>query len=158
MLRVKLFLIGKTSYEFLKDGELEYSKRLTHYCNFERVDFSDIKNGKSLNREEFKKREAQQFLKKIESTDFVVLLDENGKNKSSIEFANWISSRIDLPNQTVVFVVGGAFGFDKELYERAQLQLSLSKMTFSHQMVRMIFLEQLYRAFTILKGEPYHHE
>lgn len=157
MLRVKLFLIGKTSYEFLKDGEQEYSKRLMHYCNFERVDFSDIKNGKSLNREELKKREAHQFLKKIESTDFVVLLDENGKNKSSIEFANWISSRIELPNQTVVFVVGGAFGFDKELYERAQLQLSLSKMTFSHQMIRMLFLEQLYRGFTILNNEKYHH-
>ncbi|MBM3431250.1 MAG: 23S rRNA (pseudouridine(1915)-N(3))-methyltransferase RlmH [Bacteroidetes bacterium] len=158
MLEVKLFLIGKTSYEFLKDGEQEYSKRLMHYCNFERVDFVDIKNGKSLNREELKKRESQQFLKKIEATDFVVLLDEHGKTKSSIEFANWISSRFEFPNQTVVFVVGGAFGFDKELYERAQLQFSLSKMTFSHQMVRMLFLEQLYRAFTILKGEPYHHE
>lgn len=158
MLEVKLFLIGKTSYEFLKDGEQEYSKRLMHYCNFERVDFVDIKNGKSLNREELKKRESQQFLKKLESTDFVVLLDEHGKTKSSIEFANWISSRFEFPNQTVVFVVGGAFGFDKELYERAQLQFSLSKMTFSHQMVRMLFLEQLYRAFTILKGEPYHHE
>lgn len=158
MLKIKLFVIGKTTFEFLRNGESEYTKRLTHYCNLERIDFADIKNGNSLSREELKKREYQQFIKKIESTDYVVLLDENGKEKSSIEFANWISNRLEFPNQKVIFIVGGAFGFDKELYERAQLKLSLSKMTFSHQMVRMLFLEQLYRAFTILKGEPYHHE
>ncbi|MFM7759092.1 MAG: 23S rRNA (pseudouridine(1915)-N(3))-methyltransferase RlmH [Crocinitomicaceae bacterium] len=157
MLKVKLFLIGKTSYEFLKDGEQEYSKRLMHYCNFERVDFADIKNGKSLSLEELKKRESQQFLKKIESSDFVVLLDEHGNNLSSVELANWISSRLELANKTIIFVIGGAFGFDKELYERAQMKLSLSKMTFSHQMVRMIFLEQLYRGFTIMNNEKYHH-
>lgn len=157
MLKIKLFLIGKTSSEFLKKGEQEYSKRLAHYCNFERVDFPDIKNGKSLTREELKKREAQQFIRKLESADYVVLLDENGIVNSSLEFAHWISRRLEFSNQTVVFIVGGAFGIDKELQERAHLKLSLSKMTFSHQMIRMLFLEQLYRGFTILNNEKYHH-
>ncbi|MBM3160229.1 MAG: 23S rRNA (pseudouridine(1915)-N(3))-methyltransferase RlmH [Bacteroidetes bacterium] len=157
MLKVKLLLIGKTSYPFLRDGENEYVKRLVHYCNFECFYLSDIKNGKSYTKEELKKKESQQFLNKIERTDFVVLLDETGNHKSSIEFAHWISERLQFSHQTLVFIIGGAYGVNKELYERAQLNLALSKMTFSHQMVRMIFLEQLYRAFTIEKGEKYHH-
>lgn len=158
MLKVKLFLVGKTTYNFLREGEAEYIKRLGHYCSFERIDFPDIKNGKSLLRDALKNREAQQFLKKIDSTDFVVLLDEKGDQKSSKQFAEWLSHEIIPKSQTLVFIVGGAFGFDDELFKRSQRLFSLSKMTFSHQMVRMIFLEQLYRAFTIVRGEPYHHE
>jgi 23S rRNA (pseudouridine1915-N3)-methyltransferase len=158
MLKVKLFLIGKTSYDFLKFGEAEYAKRLVHYCSFDRIDFPDIKNGKSLSIEVLKKKESQQFLKKIEPTDYLILLDEKGETKTSIQFSQWISERSMSANQSLVFVVGGAYGFDEEIYMRANAKLSLSKMTYSHQMVRMIFLEQLYRAFTILKGEPYHHE
>lgn len=155
-MKVKLILVGKTAFKFLKEGEEVYEKRLKHYCNFERIEIPDLKNLKNFSKEEIKRKESELVRSKISHNDFVVLLDEQGALSTSIEFASWIEKRMLQP-QTVVFIIGGAFGFDNNLYERMNYKISLSKMTFSHQMVRMIFLEQLYRAFSILKGEPYHH-
>jgi 23S rRNA (pseudouridine1915-N3)-methyltransferase len=127
------------------------------HCSFERIEVQDVKNPKNFSKEEIKRKEAISILSKLSPNDFLILMDENGKEFSSVEFANWIEKRNLLP-QNIIFVIGGAYGFDSSLYERMNMKLALSRMTFSHQMVRLIFLEQLYRAFTITKGEPYHHE
>ena len=156
-MKVKLLVVGKTAFDYLKIGEEIYQDRLKHYCSFERIEVQDVKNPKNFSKEEIKRKEAISILSKLSPNDFLVLLDENGKEFSSVELANWIEKRNLLP-QNIVFVIGGAYGFDSSLYERMNMKLALSKMTFSHQMVRVIFLEQLYRAFTITKGEPYHHE
>jgi 23S rRNA (pseudouridine1915-N3)-methyltransferase len=156
-MKVKFLIIGKTAFDYLKVGEEVYQDRLKHYCSFERIEVQDVKNPKNLSKEEIKRKEASSILAKLSPNDFLVLLDENGKVFSSNEFAIWIAKRQSLP-QNIVFLIGGAYGFDGSLYERMNMKLALSKMTFSHQMVRVIFLEQLYRAFTIIKGEPYHHE
>ena len=156
-MKVKFLVIGKTAFDYLKVGEEVYQDRLKHYCSFERIEVQDVKNPKNLSKEEIKRKEASSILAKLSPNDFLVLLDENGKVFSSNEFAIWIEKRQSLP-QNIVFLIGGAYGFDGSLYERMNMKLALSKMTFSHQMVRVIFLEQLYRAFTIIKGEPYHHE
>lgn len=156
-MKVKFLIIGKTAFDYLKVGEEVYQDRLKHYCSFERIEVQDVKNPKNLSKEEIKRKEASSILAKLSPNDFLVLLDENGKVFSSNEFAIWIEKRQSLP-QNIVFLIGGAYGFDGSLYERMNMKLALSKMTFSHQMVRVIFLEQLYRAFTIIKGEPYHHE
>jgi 23S rRNA (pseudouridine1915-N3)-methyltransferase len=155
-MRVKLIVVGKTAFQYLKEGEDISEKRLQHYCNYERIDIPDLKNLKNYSKEEIKRKESEIILPKLSNNDFVVLLDEHGNQSTSLEFASWIEKRMFQP-QTIVFIIGGAFGFDKNLYERMNYKISLSKMTFSHQMVRMIFLEQLYRGFSILKGEPYHH-
>lgn len=156
-MKVKFLVVGKTAFDYLKVGEEIYQDRLKHYCSFERIEVQDVKNPKNLSKDEIKRKEASSILAKLSPNDFLVLLDENGKELSSVELANWIEKRNLLP-QNIVFLIGGAYGFDSSLYERMNLKLALSKMTFSHQMVRIIFLEQLYRAFTITKGEPYHHE
>jgi 23S rRNA (pseudouridine1915-N3)-methyltransferase len=155
-MRVKLIVVGKTAFQYLKEGEDIYEKRLQHYCNYERIDIPDLKNLKNYSKEEIKRKESEIILSKLSNNDFVVLLDENGNQSTSLEFASWIEKRMFQP-QTIIFIIGGAYGLDKNLYERMNYKISLSKMTFSHQMVRMIFLEQLYRGFSILKGEPYHH-
>lgn len=155
-MKVRLIVTGKTSFDYLKVGELIYENRLSHYCNFERVEIGDLKNAKNFSREEIKRKEADVIFTKISSNDFLVLLDENGNQNSSEEFAFWLEKRLQMP-QHIVFVIGGAYGFDDRLYKRMNYKFALSKMTFSHQMVRIIFLEQLYRGFTILKKEPYHH-
>ena len=156
-MKVKFLVVGKTAFDYLKVGEEIYQDRLKHYCSFERIEVQDVKNPKNFSKEEIKRKEAISILSKLSPNDFLVLLDENGKEFSSVELANWIEKRNLLP-QNIVCVIGGAYGFDSSLYERMNMKLALSKMTFSHQMVRVIFLEQLYRAFTITKGEPYHHE
>ena len=156
-MKVKLLVVGKTAFDYLKVGEEIYQDRLKHYCIFERIEVQDVKNPKNFSKEEIKRKEAISILSKLSPNDFLILMDENGKEFSSVEFANWIEKRNLLP-QNIIFVIGGAYGFDSSLYERMNMKLALSKMTFSHQMVRLIFLEQLYRAFTITKGEPYHHE
>ncbi|MFY7945053.1 MAG: 23S rRNA (pseudouridine(1915)-N(3))-methyltransferase RlmH [Crocinitomicaceae bacterium] len=155
-MKVKFLVVGKTAFDYLKVGEGIYSERLKHYCNLERVEISDVKNPKNLSQEEIKRKEADSILAKLLPTDFVVLLDENGTEMSSVDLANWIEKRMILP-QNLVFIIGGAYGFNSELYNRMNFKMSLSQMTFSHQMVRVIFLEQLYRAFSIIRGEPYHH-
>jgi 23S rRNA (pseudouridine1915-N3)-methyltransferase len=155
-MKVKFLVVGKTTFDYLKVGEDIYQERLKHYCSFERIEVQDVKNPKNLPKEEIKRKEAISILAKLSANDFLVLLDEKGKEFGSEEFGNWIEKRQLLP-QNVVFLIGGAYGFDASLYDRMNLRLALSRMTFSHQMVRVIFLEQLYRAFTITKGEPYHH-
>jgi 23S rRNA (pseudouridine1915-N3)-methyltransferase len=156
-MKVKLLVVGKTAFDYLKVGEEIYQDRLNHYCSFERIEVQEVKNPKNLSKDEIKRKEASSILTKLAANDFLVLLDENGNEFSSVEFAKWIEKRNLLP-QNIVFLIGGAYGFDQSIYERMNMKLALSRMTFSHQMVRIIFLEQLYRAFTILKGEPYHHE
>jgi len=130
---------------------------LIHYLPFEKLVLSDIKNPKNLSLEELKKKEGELILSKITNQDFLVLMDENGTDFSSINFSFWIEQKVNEGMRSMIFVIGGAFGFSKEVYDRSNQLISLSKMTFSHQLVRVIFLEQLYRAQTILKGEPYHH-
>lgn len=156
-MKIRFFVVGKTAFEDLKVGEQRYQQRLCHYCSFERIEIADIKNPKALTQTQIKEKEGAQILAKINPTDFLILLDENGKQFSSIDFATWLAQKQLQHNGSFVFVIGGAYGFSPAVYERAQFKQSLSSMTFSHQMVRMIFLEQLYRAFSILKGEPYHH-
>lgn len=156
-MKIKFFVIGKTAFPDLKLGEERYQARLSHYCSFERIEIPDVKNPKSLSQEQLKKKEGELVLSRLNTTDFLILLDENGEQFSSPELASWIEKKRWVVNGPFAFLIGGAYGFSEEVYQRANATLSLSKMTFSHQMVRMIFLEQLYRAFTILKGEPYHH-
>ncbi|MBW7846024.1 MAG: 23S rRNA (pseudouridine(1915)-N(3))-methyltransferase RlmH [Bacteroidia bacterium] len=156
-MHIKLIQTGKTHFKFVDSGFEEFTKRLKHYCKLENILIELPSKLKSTDINLIKKNEGELLLKKIQSTDFVVLLDEKGKEFNSIEFASNIQ-KLQLHYATIVFVIGGAYGFSKEVYERANSTISLSKMTFSHQLIRLIFIEQLYRAFTILKGEPYHHE
>jgi 23S rRNA (pseudouridine1915-N3)-methyltransferase len=157
-MNIKLIVIGKTKSKFLLDGENEYVKRLKHYCKFSELIISDIKNGGKLSKKELKEKEGNLVLGSIKNNDYVILLDDKGLTLSSIGFAELLNKKMVLSTSELVFIVGGAFGFSESVYKRANTKLSLSKMTFSHQMVRIIFKEQLYRAFTILKGEKYHHE
>ena len=157
-MNIKLIIIGKTKSEFLIEGENEYQKRLKHYCKFSELIIPDIKNGGKLSKKELKEKEGSLILASIKNSDYVILLDDKGLTLSSTGFAELLNKKMVSSSHELIFVVGGAFGFSESVYKRANTKLSLSKMTFSHQMVRLIFKEQLYRAFTILKGEKYHHE
>jgi 23S rRNA (pseudouridine1915-N3)-methyltransferase len=156
-MHIKLILNGKIDEAYLCEGISIFEKRLKHYCSFEQIILPSIKAG-GLNAEQIKEKEAELIHKQIKHTDYVILLDEKGKQLSSIEFAEFISKQQLASVKTLVFLIGGPFGFSKSIYNRANYLLSLSKMTFSHQMIRLLFIEQLYRAFTIIKGEKYHHE
>ena len=156
-MKVKLIVVGKTNVNYLKDGETEYDQRIQHYVNFEQLIISDVKNAKNRSSIELKNKEGQQILSKISNSDYVVLLDEKGKQFSSLEFSNFLNKKNLTSTKYLVFIIGGAFGFSDEVYKRADYKLSLSKMTFTHQMIRLVFKEQLYRAFTIIKGEKYHN-
>ena len=156
-MKISIITVGKTASKSVSELENDYFGRLKHYCNFENICVPAIKNAKNFFVEELKKEEGKALLKVIGNDDFVALLDEKGKNFTSLEFAQWIEKQ-QFKSKKTVFVIGGAFGFSKEIYSRANFLLSLSKMTFSHQIVRAIFAEQLYRAMTIIKGEKYHHE
>jgi len=157
-LKIKFICIGKTGKEFLLAGEQEYLNRLKHYIPIERIEIPDIKNAKSLSIDQIKELEGKEILSKVAVTEQIVLLDENGKNYSSVEFSDFLQQKFNQGGKGIAFVVGGAYGFSDEVYKQAVTKISLSKMTFSHQMIRMIFFEQIYRAMTILKGEPYHHQ
>ena len=157
-MKIPFLVLGKTEDSFLKEGIEKYVKRLKHYVKFEMVEIPELKNTKSLTEEQQKSKEAELILKNLASTDYVVLLDEKGLEYTSVQFSGYISKRMLSSVQNLVFIVGGPYGFDNNLQTKANDKLSLSKMTFSHQMVRLFFVEQLYRAFSILKGEPYHHE
>lgn len=157
-MKVKFICIGKTGKSFLEEGENEYLKRLKHYIPVERIEIPDLKNQKKLTFEQIKELEGKEILAKIQSGDQLILLDERGKHYSSVDFANFLQQRFNSGGKALAFVVGGAYGFSEEVYAAASAKISLSTMTFSHQMVRMIFFEQLYRAMTILKNEPYHHD
>ncbi len=156
-MKVSCWFIGKTAFPYLKEGMAVYEKRLGHYLPFESVILPDVKNAGKMKTEQLKKEEAKIVLSKVKSEDYLVLLDEKGRQYSSVEFAQFLEKRLQASHRRLIFLVGGAFGFAPELYERAQAKLSLSKMTFSHQMVRLFFLEQVYRAMTILRGEKYHN-
>ncbi|PRD47465.1 23S rRNA (pseudouridine(1915)-N(3))-methyltransferase RlmH [Sphingobacterium haloxyli] len=157
-MKVALLCVGKTDESFIKMGIENYAKRLKHYVHFDIFVIPDIKNARHLTQEQQKTREGELILKQLKNGDFVVLLDERGKAFRSLEFAKFLEQKMVGSVQHVVFIIGGPYGFSEEVYERANEQLSLSKMTFSHQMIRLFFVEQLYRAFTIQRGEPYHHE
>lgn len=156
-MKVKFICIGKTGKPFLEEGESEYLKRLKHYLPVEKLEILDLKNAKNLTVEQIKELEGREIISKMQPGDQLILLDENGAQFTSLEFAQFFQQKFNAGGKTIVFVVGGAYGFSAEVYSLATGKISLSKMTFSHQMVRMIFFEQIYRAMTILKGEPYHH-
>jgi 23S rRNA (pseudouridine1915-N3)-methyltransferase len=156
-MKIQLLLSGKTRFPFIREGIEEYRRRLVHYTDFQIRELPDMKNSGSWPEKKVKEEEAKTILKAIDNRDYVVLLDERGKHMDSLEFAGLLEKQQYGSFRTMLFVVGGAYGFAGEVYERANLELSLSKMTFSHQLVRLIFLEQLYRAYTIMRGEPYHH-
>ena len=156
-MRIRLLTVGKTDVPWVKEGLDIYVSRLSHYVPFGLEEIPELKNVSSLSRDQIKEKEGELILKAIKPKDFVVLLDEKGKEYRSVEFARELSARM-ASGRDLTFVVGGAYGFSEAVYGLADGKLSLSKMTYSHQMVRTIFAEQLYRAFTILRGEPYHHE
>jgi 23S rRNA (pseudouridine1915-N3)-methyltransferase len=156
-MKITLLVVGKTNDVYLIEGIEKYAKRLIHYCKFQLIEIPELKNTKSLSEEQQKEKEAELILSKISNTDLVMLLDETGKQFSSIDFSKQINNWQNQSVGAVVFIVGGPYGFDQKIKARANGEISLSKMTFSHQMVRLFFVEQIYRAFSILKGEPYHH-
>jgi 23S rRNA (pseudouridine1915-N3)-methyltransferase len=157
-MKVSLIMVGKTDFRFIEEGETMYSERIGRYISFEKIVIKDVKNRKSLEQLQIKKLEGIEILNRIQQGDYVVLLDDKGKEFNSMGFSSFIESKILTVPKRLVFIIGGAYGFSDEVYQMAKEKLSVSKMTFSHQIVRLIFLEQLYRAFTIIKGEPYHHE
>jgi 23S rRNA (pseudouridine1915-N3)-methyltransferase len=157
-MKIIFLTVGKTEDAYLKEGIEKYVKRLKHYCKLELVDLNELKNTKALTPDQQKTKEAEMILKKVAATDYVVLLDENGTEFTSQQFAAYLDKRSISSSANIVFIVGGPYGFDQSVYQRANDKLSFSRMTFSHQMIRLFFTEQLYRAFTIIKGEPYHHQ
>ncbi len=157
-MKITFLVIGKTDEAYLREGIEKYLKRLKHYIAFQHLEIPDLKNTKHLNEAEQKSKEAELILKQLKPNDQLILLDENGEEFSSEGFATYLNKKMLASVQNLVFVVGGPYGFDKSMYQKANGKISLSRMTFSHQMVRLFFVEQVYRAFTILKGEPYHHQ
>ncbi len=157
-MKTLLLTIGETDQKYIKEGIADYVKRLSFYIPFESKVIPDLKNRSSLSLENQKEKEGQLILNHVSAGDFLVLLDERGSELSSIEFSKWMEKKMAAGMRQLIFVVGGPYGFSKSVYERANNLVSLSKLTFSHQMVRLIFVEQLYRAMTIIKNEPYHHE
>lgn len=156
-MKTTLILVGKTNGKLFNEGIDDYAKRIGHYTPFAVKVLPELKSTKSLSESQQKDKEGKMILKSISPSDLVVLLDEHGTEYRSMEFAKWIEKRRN-GGSDLVFVIGGPYGFSPDVYNRADALISLSRMTFSHQMVRLIFVEQLYRACTIIKGEPYHHE
>ena len=156
-MKITLLVVGKTTNAALDSLIADYQIRLTHYAPFELRVLPELKNAKSLSFEQQKQSEGEMILRSVSASSWVVLLDEHGKEFRSVEFADWLQKSMSA-GRDIVFVVGGPYGFSPDVYARANAQIALSKMTFSHQMVRLVFVEQIYRAMTILRGEPYHHE
>ncbi|PKP24615.1 MAG: 23S rRNA (pseudouridine(1915)-N(3))-methyltransferase RlmH [Bacteroidetes bacterium HGW-Bacteroidetes-2] len=157
-MKIKLVAVGKTDNKNFQSLIEDYKKRLGFYVSFEMQIILDIKNAKSFSETQQKQKEGEILLKFLEPSDVVYLLDENGKTFSSIAFSDFIQKKMNSGIKNLIFILGGPYGFSEEIYARANGKISLSAMTFSHQMVRLFFIEQLYRAFTILKNEPYHHQ
>ena len=157
-MKITLLTIGKTEDKYLIEGIDIYLKRLKHYIPFQIIEIPELKNTKNLSRDQQKIKEAELIFKNIQSTDHIILLDENGKELTSKNFSVYLNKKMVGGQQHLVFIIGGPYGFSEEVYTRSNDKLSFSQMTFSHQMIRLFFTEQLYRAFTILKGEPYHHD
>ena len=156
-MKTLLILVGKTTDKHFQTGITDYVERIGHYMPFELVTIPELKNTKHLTEEQQKVMEGELILRLLQPSDTVVLLDEHGHEFRSIEFAQWMEQKRNTARR-LVFVIGGPYGFSKDVYARANEQLSLSRMTFSHQMIRLVFTEQVYRACTIIKGEPYPHE
>ena len=157
-MKITLLTIGKTEDKYLLEGLDIYLKRLKHYISFKILEIPELKGTKSLSREQQKSKESELIFKNIHSTDHVILLDEKGQEFSSKQFSTFLNKKMVGGQQHLVFIVGGPYGFSEEIYLRSNEKISLSRMTYSHQMIRLLFTEQLYRAYTILKGEPYHHD
>ncbi|MBO7558080.1 MAG: 23S rRNA (pseudouridine(1915)-N(3))-methyltransferase RlmH [Bacteroidaceae bacterium] len=157
-MKVALVLVGKTVNKHFVELIDEYAGRVKHYIGFDIITIPELKNTKSLSADQQKQQEGELILKQMQAGDHVVLLDEHGKEFRSVEFSSYMEQKMQTVNKRLVFVIGGPYGFSPDVYGRANEKISLSKMTFSHQMVRLIFVEQLYRAMTIMRGEPYHHE
>ena len=157
-MKILLLVIGKTDENYLTEGIHKYCKRLRHYIGFDFEEIPDLKNRKSLSESHQKKQEGTLIISKLKAGDKLILLDDKGKDFSSVGFSKHLQQQMNSGIKRLVFVVGGPYGFDESLHAKAQAKLSLSKMTFSHQMIRLFFVEQVYRALTILKNEPYHHE
>jgi 23S rRNA (pseudouridine1915-N3)-methyltransferase len=157
-MKIALLQTGKTNERHINEGVEIYSSRIRKYAGFEIITISDLKDTRNMPATEQKSKEGKKILGVVSKDDFVVILDERGKEFGTVEFSGWLERRSMIPGKRIVFVIGGPWGFSDEVIARADFRLSLSKMTFPHQLVRLLFLEQLYRAFTIIKGEPYHHE
>lgn len=157
-MRISLLTVGKTDVKWVREGLETYVSRLSHYVPFSLEEIPELRNASALSREQIREKEGELIVRRLKDTDEVILLDEHGREYRSVEWAAFLGEKLSRSSRDLVFVVGGAYGFSQKVYDRAASRLSLSKMTFSHQMVRTIFAEQLYRAFTILRGEPYHHE
>ncbi len=157
-MKIMLIQVGKTNEKYLEEGIGNYVNRLKHYSDFSIVTLPELKNAKSLSIEQQKEKDTETILKSLEPNDEIILLDEKGKEFTSTEFASYMEKKMASTRKRIVFVIGGPFGFSQKIYGMAHGKISISRMTFSHQMIRLLFVEQLYRAFTIIKGEHYHHE
>lgn len=157
-MKITLLTVGKTDKDWVRQGMDIYISRLKHYIPFSVIEIPELKNVSALSKDQIKAREGELILKNIKPTDDLIILDERGKEYTSTELAKVIQDKISYAGKDMVYVIGGAYGFSEAVYQRANSKISLSRMTFSHQMVRAIFVEQIYRAFTIMRGEPYHHE
>ena len=156
-MRIRTLSIGKTNVEYVRQGLEEFNSRISKYCKYEWDEIPDVKNRAKLPKNDLKVEEAKLILKRLVPNERLILLDEGVRNLSSVKFASWLSDAVNLQAKDVCFVIGGAYGFSQELYDRSEMKISLSPMTFNHQLIRLIFAEQLYRGFTIIRGEPYHH-
>jgi 23S rRNA (pseudouridine1915-N3)-methyltransferase len=157
-MKFTLYNIGKTDIRYINEGISDYSKRIGHFIDFTVTDLPEIKNKKNFSPDTIKQKEGELLIKFLAKTDVIILLDENGTEFKSRGFSEWLNKLINQGNKQVSFVTGGAYGFSEDLYKIAHFKISLSKLTFTHQVVRLVFVEQLYRACTIMKGIPYHNE
>ncbi|MBQ8969344.1 MAG: 23S rRNA (pseudouridine(1915)-N(3))-methyltransferase RlmH [Bacteroidaceae bacterium] len=157
-MKTTFIVIGKTTDKRIEQLTNEYIGRICHYMPFEMRVIPELRNAKNLSQEQQKEQEAELIKKALQPGDYIVLLDEHGKERRSVDFASWVEKRMATGPRRLVFIVGGPYGFAPQVYDLAQEKISLSQMTFSHQMIRLLFVEQVYRAMTILRGEPYHHE
>ena len=157
-MKIRFVVVGRTVEKYLVDACAEYEKRIKKYIPFEFVVLKDLKNTANMPFDTIKQKESELLMPYLDTSSVRILLDEHGKEVSSMEFSQYISKKISLQNKDITFIIGGPYGFDNQVYQKSDEKISLSKMTFSHQMVRLIFMEQLYRAFTIINNEPYHHE
>jgi 23S rRNA (pseudouridine1915-N3)-methyltransferase len=157
-MKIQLLVVGKTGQDFVETGLNEFNSRLKHYIPFEMEVVPDIKNVRNLSFEQQKEKEGENLLKSLQTGDYVVLLDERGKEFTSLQFAEYLEKKTHSVAKRLVFIIGGPYGFSKKVQNAAHEKIALSKMTFSHQLIRLIFMEQIYRALTILNNQPYHHE
>ena len=157
-MKISLFVVGKTNHNYLSPGIDDYTKRINHYIPFNIQYIADAKNTKNLSQAQQKQADGQNLLNAFDKSDYVVLLDERGKEFTSKDFSSFIEKKMQTVAKRLVFVVGGPYGFSEDVYQRANEKISLSKMTFPHDLIRLIFTEQLYRSFTIINNEPYHHD